>query len=81
MFSIVLDYPIKLQKGLRYSRVEVEQQTHYGDKIGLSYDKCILEPQRIMVSKWSLNKAINTISLPNAKILYIFNHKRLERGK
>ena len=34
MFSVVAEWPVKLQDGLLYARVEVEQQTHSGDEIG-----------------------------------------------
>ena len=32
------EQPIRLQNGLLYPRVEVEQQTHSGDEIGKVYD-------------------------------------------
>ena len=34
MFSVVAEWPVKLQDGLLYARVEVKQQTHSGDEIG-----------------------------------------------
>ena len=33
MFAIVLEMPIKLQNGLRDSRVEVEERTHSGTRL------------------------------------------------
>ena len=38
MFAIVLEEPIKLQNGLQYPRVEVDQRTHSGGGRGRDLD-------------------------------------------
>ena len=75
MFVIVFECPIKLQNGLLYPRVEMEQRIHSGDEI----EGNVMTSIDRSANKAESPKVISLIKLPFAKLQSYHFDKTFEK--